>query len=188
MEVQTTALDGVVILTPRILKDERGYFYESFHQATFQKLGLPTEFKQDNQAFSRRGTLRGLHFQLHYPQGKLVRVTLGEVYDVAVDIRRGSPTYGKYLATRLSDQNHRQVYISEGFAHGYCVTSPVAIFQYKCTEIYHPEDEYGIRWDDHHLAIDWPLEKPHLSAKDQTLPLLKDLEKDLLPPYDQATR
>jgi dTDP-4-dehydrorhamnose 3,5-epimerase len=184
VEIEPTALEGVWLLTPRIHSDERGYFFESFRESVFADLGLPTEFKQDNQAGSKRGVLRGLHYQLRYSQGKLVRVTFGEVYDVAVDLRRGSPTFGEYVGIHLSDRNHRMVYIPEGFAHGYCVLSERAIFQYKCTQVYHPEDEYGIRWDDPQLAIDWPLDQPVVSPKDAQLPRLKEMDPELLPAYE----
>ena len=129
---------------------------------------------KENQTKSNKGTLRGLHYQLRYPQGKLVRVSLGEVYDVAVDVRLNSPTFGKYYGTILSDDNHLQLYVPPGFAHGYIVRSETAIFQYKCTEVYHPEDEYGIKWDDPNISIDWKKSNPIISSRDKELPYLSN--------------
>ena len=136
------------------------------------------KFCQDNQTKSKKNTLRGLHYQLNYPQGKLVRVSLGEVYDVAVDVRLNSPTFGQYYGNILSDNNHFQMYVPPGFAHGYIVISEFAIFQYKCTEVYHPEDEFGIRWDDPKLSIDWKITNPIISNRDKKLPFLSN-QKDL---------
>ncbi|MCK4903847.1 MAG: dTDP-4-dehydrorhamnose 3,5-epimerase, partial [Candidatus Marinimicrobia bacterium] len=144
--IEDSEISGIKIITPHIHKDDRGYFFESFNSEDFKTLGLSTKFLQDNQVFSKKGTLRGLHYQLKFPQGKLVRVIQGEVFDVAIDIRRGSPTFGKYVGFNLSGKNSKIMYIPEGFAHGYVVVSETAIFQYKCTETYHPEDEYGLLW------------------------------------------
>ncbi|NOZ03917.1 MAG: dTDP-4-dehydrorhamnose 3,5-epimerase [FCB group bacterium] len=185
MRIEKTPLPGLFILWPKVFEDERGYFFESYREPVFRDLGLPVDFKQDNQAASEKGVLRGLHYQLRYPQGKLVRVSLGEVYDVAVDIRRGSPTFGRYFGTRLSDKNHKMMFVPAGFAHGYCVLSPRAIFQYKCTEIYHPEDEYGVIWNDPELAIDWPVSEPVVSEKDSSLPTLQAVPRDELPKYQE---
>ncbi len=185
MRIEQTPLPGLFILSPEIFEDERGYFFESYREPVFQSLGLPIDFKQDNQAVSGEGVLRGLHYQLQYPQGKLVRVSLGEVYDVAVDIRRGSPTFGRHFGIRLSDYNHKMMFVPVGFAHGYCVLSPRAIFQYKCTEIYHPEDEYGVLWNDPELAIDWPVREPVVSEKDSSLPTLHAIPANLLPEYQE---
>lgn len=176
-------IPGIKIITPQIHKDDRGYFFESFNSKDFTNLGLPTKFIQDNQAFSQKATLRGLHYQLKFPQGKLARVIQGEVFDVAVDIRQGSPTFGKYAGIYLSDKNNKIMYIPEGFAHGYVVLSETAIFQYKCTEIYHPEDEYGLIWNDKDLNIQWPVKNPILSEKDKSLPTLQLIDKKHLPKY-----
>ena len=182
-QIEDSEISGIKILTPQIHKDNRGYFFESFNSENFKKLGLPTKFLQDNQSYSKKGTLRGLHFQLKYQQGKLVRVILGEVFDVAVDIRQGSPTFGKYMGVHLSDENYKIMYIPEGFAHGYVVLSETVIFQYKCTEIYHPEDEYGLLWDDKDLNIQWPVENPILSNRDKSLPTLQFINKKYLPKF-----
>ena len=139
-----------------------------------EKINYNLVIIRDNQTKSKKGTLRGLHYQLKYPQGKLVRVSLGKVYDVAVDLRKNSPTFGKYYGTILSDKNHLQMYVPPGFAHGYCVISEIAIFQYKCTEIYHPEDEYGIVWNDPQVSIDWNITYPNISNRDKELPLLSN--------------
>lgn len=155
--------------------DSRGYFFESYNERDFWEAGLTMRFVQDNQSFSRRGVLRGLHFQKQYPQGKLVCVIHGEVYDVTVDIRPGSATYGMYYGLVLSGETQNQVYIPPGFAHGFVVLSETAIFAYKCTDYYHPEDEGGIRWDDPDLSILWPLSDVLVSPKDQALPFFKEL-------------
>ena len=179
--IEDSNISGIKIITPQINKDNRGYFFESFNSEDFKTLGLPTKFLQDNQAFSKKGTLRGLHYQLKYPQGKLVRVIQGEVFDVAVDIRRGSPSFGNYMEVHLSDKINKIMYIPEGFAHGYVVLSKTAIFQYKCTEIYHAEDEYGLLWNDKDLNIKWPVKNPILSQKDKNLPTLQSIDKKHLP-------
>ncbi len=183
MIIEKTSLNGVLLIKPKVHGDERGYFLESYRKSTFQEMGLTVTFVQDNQAFSTKNCLRGLHYQLNYPQGKLVKVAQGVVLDVAVDISRGSPTFGKYFAAELSDKNHQMMYIPEGFAHGYSVLSETALFQYKCTEYYHPEDEYGVKWDDPIIGIDWKVSKPNLSNKDDNLLLLKDINKNYLPLY-----
>ncbi len=181
--IQNSEIAGIKILTLQTHADDRGYFFESFNAEDFKNVGLPIKFLQDNQAFSKRGTLRGLHYQLRYPQGKLVRVIQGEVFDVAVDIRIDSPTFGKYEGFNLSGNNNKIMYIPEGFAHGYVVISETAIFQYKCTEIYHPEDEYGIFWNDMDLNIRWPMKSPILSKKDKNLPTLKTINEKYLPKF-----
>ncbi len=178
--IEDSKISGIKIITPQVHKDNRGYFFESFNSEDFKNLGLPTIFLQDNQAFSKKGTLRGLHYQLKYQQGKLVRVIQGEVFDVAVDIRRGSPTFGKYEGFYLSDKNNKIMYIPEGFALGYVVISETAIFQYKCTDIYHSEDEYGILWNDMDLNIQWTVNNPILSKKDNKLPNLKLIDEKYL--------
>jgi dTDP-4-dehydrorhamnose 3,5-epimerase len=178
MNVVPTDLPGVVILEPKVFGDDRGFFYESFNARAFEEAtGLNPQFVQDNHSRSRKGVLRGLHYQLTNTQGKLVRVTAGEVLDVAVDIRRSSPHFGKSVAVRLSADNHRQLWVPEGFAHGFVVLSEYAEFLYKTTDYYTPAAERSIRWDDPDLAIDWQLqEAPQLSAKDQAGAFLKDAE------------
>lgn len=168
MIVTATVLPGVLILEPKVFEDERGFFYESFNGYTFeQATGLTCDFVQDNHSRSQQGVLRGLHYQLERPQGKLVRVIHGEVLDVSVDIRRSSATFGQWVGVRLSAQNRRQIWVPEGFAHGFVVLSEAAECLYKTTDYYRPEAERCIRWDDPELAIDWQLERPPLlSAKD----------------------
>lgn len=170
MEVIKTDIDGVVIIEPRIFKDERGYFYESFSQREFEEKVCLTTFVQDNQSKSSYGVLRGLHFQKPpYCQSKLVRCIKGAVLDVAVDIRKGSPTFGKHVAVELTEENHRQFFVPRGFAHGFAVLSEEAVFQYKCDNFYSKDSEGALAWDDPELAIDWriPAEKVLLSEKDR---------------------
>ena len=177
MEIIKTEIEGVVIIEPRIFKDERGYFYESFSQREFEEKVCRTVFVQDNQSKSSYGVLRGLHFQKPpYCQSKLVRCIKGAVLDVAVDIRKGSPTFGKYVAVELTEDNHRQFFVPRGFAHGFAVLSEEAVFQYKCDNFYNKESEGAIAWDDATLAIDWkiPAEKIMLSAKDSNNKGIKD--------------
>ncbi|WP_444757446.1 dTDP-4-dehydrorhamnose 3,5-epimerase [Pseudomonas sp. A014] len=178
MNVINTAIPEVLIIEPKVFGDSRGFFFESFNARTFaERTGVHAEFVQDNHSRSQQGVLRGLHYQLQNPQGKLVRVTLGEVLDVAVDIRRGSPTFGRWVSARLSAENHRQMWIPAGFAHGFVVLSESADFLYKTTDYYNPAAERCIRWDDPQLAIDWQLTSaPLLSAKDQAGVLLQDAE------------
>lgn len=152
-------IEGLYVIEPKVFGDERGYFVETYNKEEFAEHGLNMEFVQDNQSMSRKGVLRGLHFQKEHPQGKLVRVLTGEVFDVAVDIRKGSETYGKWFGVTLSAENMKQFYVPEGFAHGFVVLSDVAVFAYKCTDFYHPEDEGGIRWDDPEIGIEWPIEE-----------------------------
>lgn len=170
MEVIKTEIEGVVIIEPRIFKDDRGYFYESFSQREFEEKVFRTTFVQDNQSKSSYGVVRGLHFQKPpYSQSKLVRCIKGAVLDVAVDIRKGSPTFGKYVAVELTEDNHRQFFVPRGFAHGFAVLSDEAVFQYKCDNFYNKESEGAVAWDDPELAIDWriPVEKVLLSEKDK---------------------
>lgn len=180
MNIIHTAIEGVVVIEPQIMKDEYGnYSYEPFSQKEFNEKVAPVEFVQDNESMSTYGVIRGLHFQkAPYAQSKLVRCVKGKVLDIAVDIRPDSPTYGQHVSVKLSDENHRQVYIPKGFAHGYAVLSDEAIFQYKCDEFYHPEAEGGILLNDPALGIDWliPMEEAVLSEKDTKHPLLKSLE------------
>ncbi len=183
MEVLKTAIDGVVIIEPRIFKDARGYFFESYSKKEFDEKVRTVEFVQDNESMSTRGVMRGLHFQRPpYTQSKLVRCVKGRVLDVAVDIREGSPTYGKHVAVELSEDNHRQFFVPRGFAHGFAVLSDVAVFQYKCDNYYHPEADGGISIADASLGIDWMLDPNEalLSEKDTRHPLLADFES----PFD----
>lgn len=167
MNVLTTDIPGVLIFEPRVFQDPRGLFLETFHARRYQQAGVELSFVQDNLSHSSHGTLRGLHYQIQHPQGKLCSVVCGEVFDVAVDLRAKSPTFGRWTATRLSEKNHRQFYVPPGLAHGFCVLSDLAIFAYKCTDFYHPEFDRTIRWDDPQLAIQWPLSNPTLSEKDR---------------------
>ncbi|OPZ70414.1 MAG: dTDP-4-dehydrorhamnose 3,5-epimerase [Firmicutes bacterium ADurb.Bin456] len=173
-------IEGLYSIEPKVFGDARGYFFESYNERDFHEAGLTLHFVQDNQSFSRKGVLRGLHFQKQHPQGKLVRVIQGEVYDVAVDIRPSSKTFGQYHGLILSGEKQNQFYISPGFAHGFVVLSETAIFAYKCTDYYHPEDEGGIRWDDPNLAIPWPLTDVQVSEKDAKLSYFTDLKKEAL--------
>ena len=176
MEVIKTAIDGVVIIEPRIFEDARGYFFESFSQREFDEKVAPIRFVQDNESKSSYGVLRGLHFQKPpYAQSKLVRCIRGRVLDVAVDIRKGSPTYGQWVSCELTEDKHRQFFIPQGFAHGFSVLSDVAVFQYKCDNFYHPEAEGAIAWNDPQLSIDWqlPVDDVLLSEKDQRHGLLE---------------
>ncbi len=169
MNIIPTPIPDVLIIEPKVFGDERGFFMETWNQQTFAKAGLDFNFVQDNHSRSRQGILRGLHYQIQNPQGKLVRVTQGCVYDVAVDLRRSSPSFGQWTAVELSAENHRLFWVPPGFAHGFYVMSEFADFQYKCTQLYAPEYERCVRWDDPDLNIPWPLvqdERPQLSAKD----------------------
>jgi len=178
MEFQETKFEGVYEMFPKVFGDERGYFFESFNQSLFEKYVPNTKFVQDNQSFSTAGVLRGLHFQKPpYAQGKLVRVLKGKVLDVIVDLRKDSKTYGEWDTFELSLEKHNMLYVAEGFAHGF-VTLEDAIFAYKCTNIYNKESEGGIIWNDPNLKIDWGIEKPLVSEKDQALPTLSELEKE----------
>ena len=177
MEVIKTSIEGAVILVPRVFRDQRGYFFESFSQREFDELVRPIIFVQDNESRSSRGVVRGLHFQRPpFAQSKLVRVIRGAVLDVAVDIRRGSPTFGQHVAVELTEENHRQFFIPRGFAHGFSVLSQEAVFQYKCDNYYAPQSEGAIAWDDPDLGIDWrlPADEVILSAKDRCHPRLRD--------------
>ena len=179
MEVISTGIEGLVIIEPKLFKDQRGYFCESFSERDFARKVAPVRFVQDNESKSSYGVLRGLHFQKPpHDQAKLVRVVKGCVLDVAVDLRKGSPTYGRYEAVELSGDNHRQLFIPRGFAHGFCVLSDEAVFQYKCDNYYAPESEGAVRWDDPDLGIDWkiPAADVILSDKDSKHPSLKDME------------
>lgn len=187
MNIVETSLPGVMIIEPKVFGDARGFFLETFNAERYRDAGIELPFVQDNHSRSRRGVLRGLHYQLHHTQGKLVWVNRGEVYDVALDVRRGSPTFGRWYGCILSDENHRQLYIPPGFAHGFVVLSEVCDFVYKCTDYYHPASEQGVAWDDPDLGIEWPLRDVQLSAKDAANPCLKDMAPELLPVLAHAT-
>ncbi len=174
MNVCTTPIAGVLLIKPKVWRDARGFFVETWQQERYKAAGIGLPFVQDNHSRSTRGILRGLHFQRAFPQGKLVSVARGSVFDVAVDIRPGSPTYGQWYGCELTEENQHQLWVPPGLAHGYCVLSEVADFNYKCTDLYHPEDEGGIRWNDPDLGIAWPVSDPMLSAKDMVLPLFRD--------------
>lgn len=167
MQFHQTELPGVIVVEPKVFADERGFFMETFHQPRFAEAGIALPFVQDNHSRSRRGVLRGLHYQLEHPQGKLVRVVLGEIFDVAVDARRSSPTFGKWVGVTLSEANRRQLYIPPGYAHGFCVVSETADVLYKTTDVYHPKDERTIFWNDPAIGISWPVQDPIISARDQ---------------------
>jgi dTDP-4-dehydrorhamnose 3,5-epimerase len=182
MNVVPCELEGVLLIEPRVYGDARGYFLETWHERRYREAGIPGPFVQDNLSFSRRGAVRGLHFQNPSAQAKLVYVLEGEVFDVAVDLRRRSPTFGRWFGIRLSAENKRQLYIPVGFAHGFAVLSETALFAYKCTEFYAPEHEVTLLWNDPDLAIPWPVEQPVLSEKDQRGRRLRDLPPEKLFP------
>lgn len=176
MEVEKTPIDGVLLLKPKIYGDERGYFVETWQKERYSEIGINLPFVQDNHSKSSKGILRGLHFQKHYPQGKLVMVTTGTVFDVAVDIRPESKTFGKWFGALLTEENQHQLWIPPRLAHGFVVLSDIAHFIYKCTDYYHPNDEGGIRWDDPYLKIDWPINfEPILSKKDRIAKEFKEI-------------
>lgn len=184
MKIVETNIPGVLLLEPKVFGDERGWFMESWQQRRYAEAGLPERFVQDNQAYSRKGVLRGLHIQHPFGQGKLVQVVMGEVFDVAVDLRRGSPTYGHWAGVRLTGANKHQFYVPPGFGHGYYVLSEEALFSYKCTEYYHPETEFSVRWDDPAIGIEWPLDgEPMLSDKDRNALLLAEVDPARLPTF-----
>lgn len=174
MEVIATPIQGVLLIKPKVWRDARGYFVETWQRQRYSEAGVNLPFVQDNRSRSVRGTLRGLHFQRTFPQGKLVSVSSGAVFDVAVDIRKGSPTFGQWYGAELTCENQHQLWVAPGLAHGFCVLSDSADFSYKCTELYHPEDEGSVRWNDPDLGIVWPVADPLVSAKDAAAPLFKD--------------
>ena len=179
MEFVPTRIPEVVLIKPRVFGDARGFFFETWHERKFAAAGIAGHFVQDNHSHSTRHTLRGLHFQIRQPQGKLVRVSRGEVFDVVVDIRRSSPHFGQWVGVLLSDTNHHMLWVPPGFAHGYLALSDEIDFLYKCTDFYAPEHERALRWDDPEIGVQWPLPAgatPNLSAKDAIAPLLKDAE------------
>ncbi len=183
MNISRCDLPGLLIIEPKVFGDPRGFFFESWNERRYAEAGLPERVVQDNFSFSRRGILRGLHFQNPAAQGKLVSVLQGEVFDVAVDLRLGSPTFARWHGVRLSGEDKRQFYLPPGFAHGFAVLSETALFHYKCTEFYAPEHERAVRWNDPDLQIRWPIDSPTLSAKDAAAPLLCDLPKEHLFKY-----
>jgi dTDP-4-dehydrorhamnose 3,5-epimerase len=172
-----TDIDGVLLVEPDVFRDPRGFFLETFHARKYREGGIAADFVQDNHSRSGRGTLRGLHSQLRRPQGKLVRAVRGEIFDVAVDLRPGSKTFGRWTGATLSEENFRQIWVPPGFAHGFCVLSEMAEVEYKCTDFYDKGDEIGILWNDPAIGIDWPVEEPLLSAKDAALPRLSEVRK-----------
>ena len=184
LKVIETALPGVLIIDPAVYPDERGFFMETFHGRKYAEHGIERAFVQDNHSHSRRFTLRGLHYQLHRPQAKLVYVVSGEIFDAAVDIRRGSPTFCRWIGTKLSAKNKRQIYVPEGFAHGFCVLSDEADVIYKCTDYYAPDDEYGLLWSDPQIGIEWPIDNPVLSTKDSQNPVIQQAPPETLPVFN----
>ncbi|MDQ6990705.1 MAG: dTDP-4-dehydrorhamnose 3,5-epimerase [Mariprofundaceae bacterium] len=184
MKINKTTLEGVLHIEPKVFGDARGFFLETYNKERYMAAGFPdVDFIQDNHSRSSKGVLRGLHFQLNNPQGKLVQVATGTVFDVAVDIRTGSPTFGQSYGCILSEENHHQLWIPPKFAHGFCVLSDTAYFCYKCTDYYHPDDEGGFLWRDAALGIDWPLSDPLLSEKDKAYACLADIDASMLPSY-----
>jgi len=179
MRILNTDLPGVLLIEPDVFRDPRGHFLETFHERKYREGGIAHPFVQDNQSRSNRGTLRGLHAQLQRPQGKLIRALQGEIFDVAVDIRPGSPTFGKWTGAKLSGDDFRQMFIPPGFAHGFCVLSETADVAYKCTDFYDRADEIGLRWNDPTVGIAWPIRDPLLSEKDAALPTLSQLRARL---------
>lgn len=187
MNVLETAIPGVVVIEPKVFGDERGFFLETWQRERYAAAGFGADLVQDNMSYSRKGVLRGLHVQNPYAQGKLVQVARGEVFDVAVDVRHGSPWFGRWVGVTLSAQNKRQFWVPPGFAHGFLVVSEDALFTYKCSDYYHPETELSVRWDDPGIGIAWPLDgEPALSRKDADAPLLRDIPAERLPIYTEA--
>ncbi len=186
MRIVETTIPGVLVVEPTVHRDDRGWFMETWNARSYETAGIPASFVQDNHSRSTYGTLRGLHAQSRHPQGKLVRVLVGSVFDVAVDIRRGSPTFGRWTGVTLSAENRRQCWIPPGFAHGFCVLSEEAEFEYKCTDFYDPADELRLRWDDPAIAVAWPIASPNLSPKDAAGLSLAELT-DLLPIYAEPS-
>lgn len=183
MKVIASPLPGVCVVEPNVFGDHRGFFMESYQKQRYMDNGIDTIFVQDNISFSVRNTLRGLHYQYPRGQAKLVQVLQGEIYDVVVDIRKGSPTWGQWFGVTLSLDNKRQVFIPDGYAHGFCVTSETALFAYKCSDYYLPEDEGGVRWDDPRIGIQWPVKSPILSDRDKNYTGLDEIPADRLPVY-----
>jgi dTDP-4-dehydrorhamnose 3,5-epimerase len=187
MKITKTPLPGVLLLEPKLHGDSRGFFLETWREDALRELGINGRFVQDNHSRSTRGILRGLHYQLTQPQGKLVRVATCAVYDVVVDVRKGSPTFGQWYGNTLDEESMRMMYIPPGFAHGFVVLSDVADFIYKCTDYYHPESEQGILWNDPGIGIEWPISDVQLSEKDSNNPLLQDQPQERLPQYPETS-
>ena len=185
MKIIKTHLPGVIVFEPKVFGDTRGFFLETYREDVLQEAGITAHFVQDNHSRSKRGVLRGLHYQMTQPQGKLVRVTSGAVFDVAVDIRQGSPTFGQWYGAQLDEESMRMMYIPHGYAHGFVVLSDVADFLYKCTDYYHPQSEQSIAWNDPDIGIDWPISDVSLSEKDKTNVQLKDQLAERLPTYKE---
>lgn len=183
MKVTPQRIPDILLIEPQVFGDERGFFKETFHAERYKSAGMPLPFVQDNLSRSRRGILRGMHLQHPHDQGKLVSVVEGEVFDVTIDVRVGSPWFGQWLGVALSAENHRQLYVPPGFAHGFCVTSESALFSYKCTDLYHPEHELGVAYSDPEIGIDWPVKEPLVSAKDAAYPRLSQIDPARLPRY-----
>jgi dTDP-4-dehydrorhamnose 3,5-epimerase len=182
MKIIETRLPGVLLIEPDVFGDHRGFFLETWNRDRYMAAGFPdVSFVQDNHSCSCKGVLRGLHYQIHRPQGKLVQVTTGAVFDVVVDVRYGSPNFGQWAGYALTDENHHQLWAPPGFAHAFCVLSDVANFIYKCTDYYRPDDEGGVLWSDPCIGIDWPVQSPILSAKDQAFSVLADVAEEKLP-------
>jgi dTDP-4-dehydrorhamnose 3,5-epimerase len=181
MKIVTTSIEGIFIIEPKVFNDSRGFFMETYNRNKYIKAGIDTVFVQDNLSYSVKDTVRGLHFQIKNPQAKLIQVITGEIFDVAVDIREGSATFGKWTGFHLSDRNKRQLFVPKGFAHGFCVLSETAHFLYKCSDFYAPDDEGGIIWSDPAIGIDWPVENPIISEKDKQYSNLSYLTKEQLP-------
>ncbi len=179
MKFTPTEIPDVILVECQVFRDERGSFQETYHAPKYRAGGIPEPFVQDNHSYSVHGTLRGLHAQLDHPQGKLVRAVLGEIYDVAADVRPGSPTFGRWVGYTLSSDNARQLYVPPGFVHGFCVLSESAHVQYKCTEVYHPRDEISVAWNDPDLAVAWPIAQPLQNAKDSAAPRLAEILQKL---------
>lgn len=188
MKVSTVEIPGLLVIEPQVFGDARGFFLETYNAARYREAGLGATFVQDNLSFSRRGILRGMHAQNPSPQGKLVSVLQGEVYDVAIDGRVGSPTFGKWYGITLSSENKTQFYVPPGFFHGFCVTSETALFSYKCTDLYMPKNEVAMIWNDPDVGVKWPVSEPQLSAKDQVAPRLKDIPAERLLKFEEASR
>ncbi len=186
MKVSSTSLPEVLLIEPQVFKDGRGFFTESYKENRYAKAGIKCKFVQDSISSSRKGTLRGLHYQFPNEQAKLVQVLVGEIFDVAVDIRLGSPTFGRWTGQRFRAEVHQQLFIPKGFAHGFCVLSETALFTYKCSDFYAPENEGGVLWCDPDLGIDWPVKEPILSEKDKTYARLRDVPAGKLPIYKEG--
>ena len=183
MKIITTSIKGILIIEPVTFRDKRGFFMETYNRNRYNASGINATFVQDNLSCSLKNTVRGLHFQIKHPQAKLIQVITGEIFDVAVDLRPGSATFGKWIGILLSDENRRQVFIPEGFAHGFCVLSESALFHYKCSDFYTQDDEGGIIWSDPDIGIEWPVQNPIISEKDKQYQKLSNLTADELPSF-----